>query len=61
MFSFTVCKAIAADMFDAFVTGGETAAQAAFDTAMDYWDTYGDERERFTAHVMSYYRQAQHA
>lgn len=61
MFSYTVCKAIASDMLDAFVTGGETAAQSAFDAAMDYWDTYGDDRERFTSYVMGYYRKAQTA
>lgn len=61
MFSFTLCKAIANDMFDAFVAGGETAAAQVFDAAMDYWDTYGDQRDTFTHHVMDKYRGLQHA
>lgn len=61
MFSFSLAKRIAATMFDAFVTGGETAAMSVFDAEMDFWDTYGDEREHFTPHVMDYYRAAQTA
>lgn len=61
MFSFTLCREIAADMFDAFVTGGEESARNVFDAAMDYWDTYGDSRDVFTHHVMAKYRAAQAA
>lgn len=59
MFSYTLCKRIAADMFDAFMAGGEAAAQALFDTEMDYFDTFGDHRAQFTAHTMNYYRNLQ--
>lgn len=59
MFTFKLARAIAADMFKAFLVGGETAAQACFADAMDYWDTFADQREDFTTHTMGYYRNFQ--
>lgn len=58
-FSFKLARAIAADMFQAFLIGGETAAQACLADALDYWDTFADEREEFTTHTMDAYRRFQ--